>query len=79
MDRMDDIDELLERIITLPLDAQLDLAARIIERAGNECRRPDDQPRWSDLAGIVAEPFFGEDAQAYISRTRRESDERRGR
>ena len=32
---------------------------------------------WAEIRGIVAYPLLGEDAQAWVSRTRRESDEQR--
>ena len=32
---------------------------------------------WSEIRGIVAYPLLGEDAQAWVSRTRREADEER--
>ena len=32
---------------------------------------------WSEIRGIVPYPLFGENAQAWVSRTRRESDEQR--
>jgi hypothetical protein len=33
---------------------------------------------WLAACGAVKYPFFGEDAQEYVSRSRRESDEQRG-
>jgi hypothetical protein len=57
---------------------------RLMQKIASELPQPEqtDQslPRrlkWSDVRGMVPYPFFGEDAQAYISRTRRESDEHR--
>jgi hypothetical protein len=35
--------------------------------------------KWSDLKGMVAAPLMGEDAQEWVSRTRREGDEDRER
>jgi len=35
--------------------------------------------KWSEIAGIVPYPMFGEDAQEWVTRTRRESDEHRER
>jgi hypothetical protein len=39
-----------------------------------------DSPRrrlWTEIRGIVAYPLLGEDAQAWVSRTRHEADEER--
>jgi hypothetical protein len=35
--------------------------------------------KWSDLKGMVTFPLMGEDAQEWVSRTRREGDEHRER
>jgi hypothetical protein len=35
------------------------------------------QRKWSDLKGMVMAPLMGEDAQDWVSRTRREGDEHR--
>ncbi|MCG3199144.1 MAG: hypothetical protein GHCLOJNM_03653 [bacterium] len=36
-----------------------------------------ERPRWKDLRGSAPYPLCGEDAQEWVTRTRRESDERR--
>jgi len=38
---------------------------------------PAQRRSWSEIRGRVAYPMCGEDAQAWIARTRRESDEQR--
>jgi hypothetical protein len=35
------------------------------------------QRKWSDLKGMATSPLMGEDAQEWMSRTRREGDEHR--
>jgi hypothetical protein len=35
------------------------------------------QRQWSDLQGMATSPLMGEDAQEWVSRTRREGDEHR--
>jgi hypothetical protein len=49
------------------------LAARL--RASEASTGP--RPRWEDLAGTAPHPLCGEDAQAWVSRTRQESDDHR--
>ena len=56
-----------ERLRLLAIVAQ-DLAAEPIEVAVQSRRR------WSDIRGIAASPLLGEDAQAWVLRTRREDD-----
>ena len=37
----------------------------------------ESSPKWEDFIGSAPYPLCGEDAQEWVSRTRRESDERR--
>lgn len=75
----------LEQVATLA--AQLPPAdkLRLVEQIVHElASRPAgvETPRrrcWREIRGMVAYPFFGEDAQAWVSRTRREADEQRER
>jgi predicted DNA-binding antitoxin AbrB/MazE fold protein len=38
---------------------------------------PPAERHWREIRGSVAHPLFGEDAQAWVGRSRQESDERR--
>jgi hypothetical protein len=72
-----DLQAVIEQIDKLSPDEQQQLIAYLIEKA-----RQADQPerphvRWQDLAGAWPYGLFGEDAQATITRERREDDERR--
>jgi hypothetical protein len=77
--------ELLETLIRqtelLTSDEKLALASRLIERARQATRARSNMHRrkWAEVRGLVAHPLTGEDAQAWVSRTRQESDEARGR
>ncbi len=53
------------------LRAKLNSAEASAERIG------ETQRRWSDLRGALPCPAFGEDAQKWVSRSRRESDAKR--
>jgi hypothetical protein len=63
----------------LPREEQLRLIARLAERLSSpqEGQAMKDSPHWEDSAG-ASHPICGEDAQRWVTRTRRESDERRG-
>jgi hypothetical protein len=63
----------------LPREEQLRLIARLAERLSSPQEVPGKKggPRWEDSAGIAAHPQCGEDAQRWVSQTRRESDKRR--
>ncbi|MBI4671802.1 MAG: hypothetical protein HY741_09070 [Chloroflexi bacterium] len=75
--------QLLEKIIqesdALTVQEQLRLAAHLLEKARAAYPPVETRPRrkWREIRGIVPYPLAGEDAQAWVSRTRRESDERR--
>lgn len=73
------LDILTEQSELLSADEQLMLAMRLIDRVRHGAPAPSKpQPRkWSDMQGVFSHPLAGEDAQAWVTRTRRESDERR--
>ncbi len=60
----------------LSLDEQLALATRLIERARQGAPAPQRQ-QWSEICGLFPYPLAGEDAQAWVTRTRREGKEQR--
>ncbi len=59
----------------LSADERKELAERLASESA-----PANGPRrrqWREIQGILAYPVCGEDAQEWVSRSRRESDERR--
>lgn len=73
------LDLLTEQSEQLSADEQLMLAMRLIERVrqGSPTQAKQQQSKWSDMQGVFAHPLAGEDAQAWVTRTRQEGDERR--
>ena len=70
------LDAILKQADALPLRDQLRLAAYIIERASqNVASTP--RRKWSEIRGSVPYPLTGTDAQAWVTRSRRESDAHR--
>ena len=69
------LDNLIKQAERLSPDEQLSLAAYLVERA----RQASSSPRrkWREIRGLARLSLFGEDAQTYITRTRREADEHR--
>lgn len=73
------IEQIYEQVIKpLPIAEQL----RLVERIAHQLSQPvDGEPKkrrsWSEIRGVVPYPMCGEDAQEWVSRTRRESDEQR--
>lgn len=72
-------DQLLEALTqqteALTIDEQLALAARLIERARRTAL--SSGRKWREIRGLLAYPAVGEDAQKWVSRTRREDDDHR--
>lgn len=70
--------EVLKQAEQLSVDEQLELIARLAEKAARQSRT---MPRRSlmEFQGLVPYPMFGEDAQAWVTRTRHEADEARER
>jgi hypothetical protein len=61
----------------LPPDERRRLAEQLLRELAEGPQ--DERPTWASIRGIVSYPLFGEDAQAWVTRTRRESDEHRER
>ncbi len=69
--------ELIEKADALTPEEQWQLANHLVERALRQMPGAKSHRQWEDLIGLLPYPALGEDAQTYISRTRREGDERR--
>lgn len=69
---------LMRQVDSLSVDERLLLASYLLKRTG-EGGASDSIPRkkWGEICGIASFPPAGEDAQDWVTRTRRESDERR--
>jgi len=59
----------------LSLDDRLRLIADLASESRNAISVAEPQFTWIDLLGSVPHPALGEDAQAWVSRTRQESDD----
>jgi len=71
--------ELIEKADTLTPEDQWRLANHLVQRVLHNLPTAKPHRKWEDLIGLLPYPALGEDAQAYISRTRREGDEHRER
>lgn len=71
-----DAEQVLELAYQLDANEKLEIAERLIaevrQRSSNNL-----QYDLGDLEGLAKYPMMGEDAQAWVSRTRREADEKR--
>jgi len=67
------IQDLIKQVDSLSVEEKLRLLAYLAEATRLETNRP----KWGDLYGIAPGLLDGEDAQEWVSRTRRESSEHR--
>jgi hypothetical protein len=72
------IEEILKQTDALSADEKLALANKLIEQA-QEQSATKPRHKWTDAIGVAPYPLTGEDAQAWISRTREEGDTERER
>jgi hypothetical protein len=74
------LEQVLQQIEQLTPEERLELIRQVAEGL-KKSTSIDEQPKtqWSDLKGLAPYPMMGEDAQAWVSRTRREADEHRER
>ena len=74
-----ELDELVRKAEELTSDEQLLLIARLVENMREAHRGSKPRRKWREICGLVSQPLLGEDAQAWVSRTRSEGDEQRRR
>jgi len=74
-----DYDQILRATEALTPDDQRRLIQDISDRLRTRWEPGKKRPRLEDLAGTAPYPLCGEDAQKWVSRTRGEADERRGK
>ncbi|MBU7585329.1 MAG: hypothetical protein KAF91_20975 [Nostoc sp. TH1S01] len=73
------LEKILSEIEQLTPEEQLTVMGHLVERVKKHVTQAQAKRKWSDLKGMVSYPLFGEDAQEWVSRSRREGDELRER
>lgn len=68
------LDHLIEQVNSLTTDEQLHLARYLLERVQETL---STRRQWQEVRGMARPSLLGEDAQSWVSRTRREADEHR--
>lgn len=72
------VEEIYEQIVKrLPAADRLRLVEKIARDLSAPAAEPGKSPEWMSLRGIAPNLLAGADAQEWVSRTRRESDEER--
>ena len=74
---MIDVSQIVKQTETLSGDEQLAFAMLLIERVRRNALSTAPQHRWLDVMGAAPYPLVGEDAQAWVSRTRSEDEAER--
>lgn len=73
------LEKILSEIEQLTPEEQLTVMGHLVERVKKHITQAQPKRKWSDLKGIAPYPLLGEDAQEWVSQTRREGDEHRER
>ncbi|WP_341527032.1 hypothetical protein WKK05_31650 [Nostoc sp. UHCC 0302] len=73
------LEKILSEIEQLTPEEQLTVMGHLVERMKKHIIQTQPKRKWSDLKGMASYPLLGEDAQEWVSRTRREGDEHRER
>ena len=71
------LEKILSEIEQLTPEEQLTVMGHLLEQMKKNITKPQGKPKWSDLKGMAPYPLAREDAQEWVSRTRREGDEHR--
>lgn len=71
------LEHLLQQVEQLTPEDRLELIRQIAQGLKQSEVVVKAKPRWSELKGMAPYPMMGEDAQEWVSRTRREGDEHR--
>ncbi len=73
------LQDLLQQAEQLSYEERLELIRGVAQGLKKSDVGVRAKPRWSDLKGMAPYPMMGEDAQEWVTRTRREGDEHRER
>lgn len=71
------LENVLKQVEQLTPEERLELIQKVAEGLKPTAHAAATPPKWRDLRGMAPYPLMGEDAQAWVSRSRRESDEHR--
>jgi hypothetical protein len=72
---MSSLETIIQQTEELPVEKQLQLLAHLAERLRQQypAAAAPSYP-WMRLQGLATHPYLGEDAQAWVSRSRQESE-----
>lgn len=73
------LNNLIKQAEALSPEEQLRLVAHLVEKVRAAYQPPRPRRKWAEICGAAPYPLLGEDAQAWVSRTRREDTEQRER
>ncbi|MEC4812720.1 MAG: hypothetical protein SAK29_05520 [Scytonema sp. PMC 1069.18] len=73
------LEKILSEIEQLTPDEQLTVMGHLVEHVKKHITPAQPKRPWSVLKGMAPYPLLGEDAQEWVSRTRREADKHRER
>ncbi len=72
------MEELKEKADSLTMEEDLELIDHLVHKIRSSHGGMPPRRKWSEICGTAPYPLAGEDAQAWVKRTRQESDSHRG-
>ncbi|NMG09510.1 hypothetical protein [Brasilonema sp. UFV-L1] len=73
------LEKILSEIEQLTPEEQWTVMRHLVESIKKYINQTQPKRKWSDLKGMAPYPLLGEDAQEWVSRTRKQGDEHRER
>jgi hypothetical protein len=71
------MEELKEKADSLSMEEDLELIDHLVHKIRASHASAPPRRKWSEICGTAPHPLTGEDAQAWVKRTRQESDSHR--
>lgn len=71
------VEKILSEIEQLTPEEQLIVMGHLVEKMKKNITKPQVKAKWSNLKGMAPYPLASEDAQEWVSRTRREGNQYR--
>lgn len=74
---LDELEDIVKRVDNLTYEEQLSLIEHLTRKIREAKNGSRPRLKWSDMVGSVPYPLTGEDAQAWVTRTRQEDQAHR--
>ena len=73
-----ELEDIIRQVDELTPEEQQRVVAHLAENARRRYQATKPRRQWDEICGAAPYPLVGEDAQQWVSHSRRESDKKRG-